>query len=96
MKEQKRGCTAYQELEREYKRLQRCFDDFNQLKFTVSGLDDFFSGGLPALNQQASTDLKLITLLFKKLEAQLQQLDMQMRNDCCQGDQLNRQKREIT
>ncbi len=81
---------AYKKLEREYKRLQHCFDEFNQLKFTVSGFDDSFFGGLPALNRQASADLKLITRLFKKLEAQLQQLDMQMRNDCCRGDQLNR------
>lgn len=70
--------------------------NLTSLNLPLADLMIFFSGGLPALNQQASTDLKLITFLFKKLEAQLQQLDMQMRNDCCQGDQLNRQKREIT
>lgn len=96
MNNQKIDSAAYKKLEREYKRLQHCFDEFNQLKFTVSGFDDSFFGGLPVLNRQASADLKLITVLLKKLETQLRQLDVQMRKNCCQEGQLNREKREIT
>ena len=41
---------------------------------------DIFPGGLSALDNEAGCDLEIITVLFKKLETQLHQLEIEMRN----------------
>lgn len=99
MKEENIGAAEYHKLAQYFKRLQKNFDELNQLKFFLSdqlddvsrssnkqsqndSFSDLFPGGLLALNQEAESDLKKVTVLFKKLETQLQQLDVKVRNVC--------------